>query len=659
MSSHASKTKRALSVNQRLLTLGAAGLVGFGVMIGANWLQSSKATSALAEEQVIRDRIKDVNELRVANLKLVLAANDAMVDRESGDVGPERMKIITDSISTLRSRASAVSILAAMIGKPDLTNGYDADIDALEAVIAVKLPKLISSHASKDQFDAIDDATDAAGRRVTQLFDQLTESGETVGDNAADEVEHQSNLMLDIQVIVGLLGAAVFAGLFRLHSVAIRKGVAAIRDSLERIRTEDLDKPVEGSERGDEFGAMALSAESLRLLALEKRALTETSRRDQERNDADRTAREAAKLEEETQIRFAVDSLATGLSHLADGDLTIVLRQPFRSDLERVREDFNRAIGKLQSVIGEVKANTGSIEANAQQMRSAADDLAKRTEQQAASLEETSAALEEITSTVRNSSARADEANKMVNGTRSNAAESGRVVSEAMAAMERIEGASNEIGKIINVIDEIAFQTNLLALNAGVEAARAGEAGKGFAVVAQEVRELAGRAAGAAKDIKALVARSSDEVRNGVQLVTATRDKLSHIVEDVSKINELVSEIATAANEQSTGIQEINSAVNQMDQMTQKNAAMVEETNAASHTLAQDAGNLTALMRQFQMAETASSQLKAVPKPVTQASKPKVSPARHLVDKLAGAFQSKPAPVAVSAGSNSNNWEEF
>jgi methyl-accepting chemotaxis protein len=246
-----------------------------------------------------------------------------------------------------------------------------------------------------------------------------------------------------------------------------------------------------------------------------------------------------------------------------------------------------------------------------------------------------------------------------------------------MSAMERIETASNEIGKIINVIDEIAFQTNLLALNAGVEAARAGEAGKGFAVVAQEVRELAGRAAGAAKDIKTLVARSSSEVRTGVQLVTETRDQLSHIVVDVTKINELVRSIATAANEQSTGIQEINTAIGQMDQMTQQNAAMVEQTNAASHTLAQDAGALTTLVNQFQIGETApsynvaprapaprpvqtaSKSFSLAPKPATATAKPRTSPARNLVDKLAGAFQSKPSAAAASGGSNSNNWEEF
>lgn len=673
------KTNRTLSVNQRLLTIGFAAFAGFGAMVAVGWYQNSRAAAALAEEQTIRDQVTALNALRVANLKLVLAANDAMVDRDSKDIGAERLDIIKTSIATLREKASSVTTLAQSAGKLDLVSTYDADVDKLEDVIANKLPKLIAEGASKEQFGEIDDAVDGAGDRVSQLFSTLTADGETFADKAAGEAEVQSDWALYMQVILGLAGIAVMALLFPIHAIAIRRGVAGIRSSLERIRNDEIDVPVEGTDRGDEFGAMALSAESLRQSALEKRDITEATRRERERNETERTSREAAKLDEEMQIRFAVDSLATGLAHLADGDLTIALNQPFREDLERVRGDFNRAIETLKKVIGEVQGNSGSIEANAHQMRSAADDLSRRTEQQAASLEETSAALEEITATVRNSSARADEANKMVDGTRANAEESGKVVSEAMSAMERIETASNEIGKIINVIDEIAFQTNLLALNAGVEAARAGEAGKGFAVVAQEVRELAGRAAGAAKDIKALVARSSTEVRTGVQLVTATRDQLSHIVTDVLKISELVRAIATAANEQSTGIQEINAAIGQMDQMTQQNAAMVEETNAASHTLAQDSGSLTALMGQFRISEVSAAPYRAVSKtasptasvvaPVakvltpsvrsaTPTSRPKVSPARNLVDKLAGAFQSKPAAVA-STQSNNNNWEEF
>jgi methyl-accepting chemotaxis protein len=236
-------------------------------------------------------------------------------------------------------------------------------------------------------------------------------------------------------------------------------------------------------------------------------------------------------------------------------------------------------------------------------MRSAADDLAKRTEQQAASLEETSAALDQITATVRNATdrcrgSRADGGPHPPECRRSPISSS----RDAMAAMERIEGASREIGKIINVIDEIAFQTNLLALNAGVEAARAGEAGKGFAVVAQEVRELAGRAAGAAKDIKTLIGRSGAEVKIGGELVTAAGEALREIGEDVSRIDEHVKSIVTSAREQSVGLNEINTAISQMDQVTQKNAAMVEETNAASHTLAQDADNLIQLIRRSRSA---------------------------------------------------------
>jgi methyl-accepting chemotaxis protein len=650
-------TKRTLSVNQRLLTIGATAFIGFGAMIGVGWYENSRASAALTDEQLVRDQVTEINALRVASLNLVLAANDAMVDRDSKDIGSERLRIITASISTLRDKAGIVTALAETAGKPDLTTSYDGDVNALDEAIANKLPKLIADGASKEQFAAIDDAIDSAGERVSSLFNTLTADGETIADNVALEAEAKSAWALYMQLIFGLAGIGLMGVLFPLHSAAIRRGVSSIRDSLERIRNDELDMPVDGRERGDEFGAMARAAEELRQSALEKREMGESRRRDRDREEAERASREAARLAEETQIRFAVDSLATGLAHLADGDLTISLNQPFRDDLERLRGDFNRAIGKLQAVISEVKGNSSSIEANAQQMRSAADDLARRTEQQAASLEETSAALEQITATVGTSSARADEANRMVDGTRANAEESGRVVSEAMSAMERIEMASNEIGKIINVIDEIAFQTNLLALNAGVEAARAGEAGKGFAVVAQEVRELAGRAAGAAKDIKGLVARSSSEVRTGVQLVAATRDQLDHIVVDVSKINELVRAIATGAGEQSTGIHEINSAIGQMDQMTQKNAAMVEETNAASHTLAQDAGRLMQLMSQFQIAE-AGRIVRAAPQPATPASRPKQSPVLHLVDKVAGAFQTRKAP-ATAVASNSNNWEEF
>jgi methyl-accepting chemotaxis protein len=234
-------------------------------------------------------------------------------------------------------------------------------------------------------------------------------------------------------------------------------------------------------------------------------------------------------------------------------------------------------------------------------MSEAADNLSRRTEQQAAALEQTAAALEQVTSTVRASVDRTAETRDLVREAKDCATGSSAVVREAISAMKRIEGASGEIGKIIDVIDQIAFQTNLLALNAGVEAARAGDAGKGFAVVAQEVRELAQRSAQAAKEIGGLIDNSRKEVESGVKLVAETGTALGRIEGFVAEIDVKVDAITTASREQSVGLGEISTAVNSIDQMTQQNASMVEETTAISHSLASDSVELTALVGRFKL----------------------------------------------------------
>lgn len=250
-----------------------------------------------------------------------------------------------------------------------------------------------------------------------------------------------------------------------------------------------------------------------------------------------------------------------------------------------------------------VAANAKGISAGSNEIRTAADDLARRTEQQAASVEETAAALEEITTTVKDSSRRAEEAGQLVARARDHAEHSGQIVRDAIGAMDQIEASSREISNIIGVIDEIAFQTNLLALNAGVEAARAGEAGKGFAVVAQEVRELAQRSAKAAKEIKALITSSGGHVSSGVTLVTNAGSALQVIAGHVNDINANVLAIVTSAREQSTALSEINQAINTVDQGTQQNAAMVEEQTAASHGLAREVAALFELLEQFKFGE--------------------------------------------------------
>ena len=345
----------------------------------------------------------------------------------------------------------------------------------------------------------------------------------------------------------------------------------------------------------------------------------------------------------------AVDDIADGLSALANGDLTARIEKPFIPSLEKIRLDFNESIGKLEQAMLSVSTNTDGIASGSEEIRSASDNLAKRTEQQAAAVEETAAALEQITQTVADSSKRATEAGQLVSRTKSGAEKSGEVVKNAISAMDQIENSSREISNIIGVIDDIAFQTNLLALNAGVEAARAGEAGKGFAVVAQEVRELAQRSAKAAKEIKALITASSSQVKNGVELVGETGTALQQIVNEVQEINANVIAIVEASREQSTGLQEINKAVNAMDQNTQQNAAMVEESTAASHSLAKEAKSLRDLVAQFRIGKQSSPKVSVA----RTDAQPVASPARKLMARVASASGSATAAKAQEG------WEDF
>ncbi|WP_421736857.1 methyl-accepting chemotaxis protein [Caulobacter sp.] len=296
----------------------------------------------------------------------------------------------------------------------------------------------------------------------------------------------------------------------------------------------------------------------------------------------------------------AVAEVASGLEQLAKNNLKHRIEAAVDPAFEKVRHDFNAAMAMLDETMAAVAGSTDSVGSGAEEIASASSDLSRRTEQQAASLEETAAALDEITATVRRSAEGARQASAAATAARADAGTSGQVVGEAVAAMGEIDTSSRQITQIIGVIDEIAFQTNLLALNAGVEAARAGEAGRGFAVVAQEVRALAQRSADAAKEIKTLIATSSAHVERGVKLVGETGRALTGIVEKVAEIDSLISEIAKSSQEQATGLHQVNTAVNQMDQVTQQNAAMVEEATAAAANLKTGSQDLARLVSRFQ-----------------------------------------------------------
>ncbi|MBY5932011.1 HAMP domain-containing protein [Tateyamaria omphalii] len=350
--------------------------------------------------------------------------------------------------------------------------------------------------------------------------------------------------------------------------------------------------------------------------------------------------------EEQAQV---VAALGQSLQCLSDGDLTLELTDPFPQDYEKLRKNFNNALVALREAMTTVTQNVESIRSETTEITSAADDLSRRTERQAATLEETAAALDELTSSVRSAAEGADAASKMSEDAQHNAEQGGEIARRAVEAMDGIKASSEEISKITSVIDDIAFQTNLLALNAGVEAARAGEAGRGFAVVATEVRALAQRSSEAAREINTLISTSGEQVQQGVDLVDRTGTALAAIVSSVDDISNRVVEIATSARQQSAGLNEINAAVNELDHVTQQNAAMFEETTAASHALTGEADALANAVAKFNIGTDSIS----LQTPDVDRSSRVAAPVLHLTD---GALALDPdhEPEPAAAG-----WEEF
>jgi methyl-accepting chemotaxis protein len=565
------------------------------------------------------------------------------------------LRSLSDKLTSLHPFGSGRVTLLSQSGawivapKPELVmKAYDGDgADAVKGSLSSLAPTVVKdlSYDGYEQFDRV--VYPFALPDINTNWVILVD----VPHSAINApVQDQTYMMIVGGILV--LGAVMLALYFAVRSF-VQRPLGGLVASVNALSAGQYGEPVAGQERGDEIGSVAKALEGFRFALADTRRLEAEADNQRNAAEAERGRSESERQQSVTLQRHIVSIVGAGLSELSNGNLGHRITEDFPGEYDKLKQDFNAALASLEETINTMNLSVANIGSGTGEISGSASDLAKRTEQQAASLEETAAALNEITAQVNSSAEHARTAAENVNFACEDAEKSGEVVRKAISSMQGIEQSSTEVSRIIGVIDEIAFQTNLLALNAGVEAARAGEAGKGFAVVAQEVRELAQRSANAAKEIKALINTSALQVKEGVDLVGRAGDTLHKIAEQVMGINGLIRQISASAGEQAIGLKEINQAMNQMDQVTQQNAAMVEETTAASVTLNDEAQTLKTLVTRFRVSGQGNAA--ALRSTAQQMRAPAAAPSY------------RPAPAARRPASQSrgatalarDSWEEF
>ncbi len=641
-------------IAKSLSILGVLGIFGIGCAFYASYQiraiadgyqQVMKSSDAAAE--LITQANKEMNAVQ-ANIGMLLVANTSEYTQAAGSA------LTTDQSLFDKNMGDAARLMP-----PDaaaLENLQTQGDQLINSDCGETITNATAATATADKMSAQQEFLDSCSQSFPPLeasieAERIKIQAQANADSTALDQNANTTILLTFLIIIGGITFVAVTSYFVIR-VYIVKPLTNLQADMERLAGGDLQVNVGSCERMDEVGRMARAVQIFKNASLQKLRLDENTRDMAQQAERERAATEQVRISLQEQQTFVVNSLVSGLEHLASGDLQFRLATNFASEYEKPRGDFNRAMEKLHETLGTIALGTQLVRAGAGEIHRASDDLSQRTEQQAASLEETAAALDQITATVRKTAEGANAARDVVSTAKTDAERSGAVVRDTVGAMSGIETSSKQIGNIIGVIDEIAFQTNLLALNAGVEAARAGDAGRGFAVVATEVRALAQRSADAAKEIKSLISTSGQQVATGVRLVGETGKALSRIVEQVERLNSLVNEIASSAQEQATGLAEVNTAVNQMDQVTQQNAAMVEQTTAASHSLAAEAEKLSRVVAQFQTGEAESP-----PLPIRRVVAP-VKKSRIPVHAPIGKF----IPVARSAEPTSpatENWDEF
>lgn len=694
----------------------------------AGTLERPELRSALDSAQRVYDQLVNLRKKIDANVGLPLPQREPGLDKSILSLGSEFLTSLEDGSVAMESRVraldpsqiallemrsfawsaralggNATTIITGAVGEgsplPEADRLKLAGLDASAAFAWKAVSNLVTHNATPDVLKAAFSTADDsyfngrfAERRARLLNDLAADA--TLGFNSdtwrttvtsalapiaamasatMDVLDEQAQagrqaaVMQALIYLAGFMVTIIVCGIgMSMIIFRVTRPISRLTSCMGELSEGNLMVAVPGATRHDEIGEMARSVEVFREAGIRNKQLEmdATTNREQAERDRIETQRKA-EVDADERLTQATGSLASGLRRLSSGDMVCEIETPFAQQFESLRHDFNTSVLQLREALGRVGQVVTSVNSGSQEVSTASDDLSRRTEQQAASLEETAAALEEITANVVSTSKRAGEARDTVRQARAKADVSGKVVSDAVAAMERIEHSSKQIGHIIGVIDEIAFQTNLLALNAGVEAARAGEAGKGFAVVAQEVRELAQRSASAAKEIKTLIGKSEIAVGEGVKLVADTGVGLGEIGQLVLSVSDHMEAIATAAQEQSAGLSQVNTAVNHMDQATQQNAAMVEEMNAAGAGLAQESITLQNLLSQFQLGQQSSllhgmarrMEATTLPKLANTTSHFPAAPSERTA--ATSAPHARPTRGYVDGALARNDWQEF